>query len=590
MKNSLQVMPKVKQTIFWLLISLVVSIIMSAKVTIADSISVTFNSFFVLWVLILACYLLPKIYNMNSKRRNIILIILSVIFGFCQSCGKLLDNDKSVMENLLPVLIIFFQTIVISYVALTIVYDFIDKVLSKLSDRNQVKEIEKGKDIKYFLIPFCIFMIAYIPFFLSNFPGILSYDSIDQVSQAMGISTLKNHHPVTHTLIIKVFIKIGSFIKNENLGVALFSLFQMSMLSATFAYVIYYMKKKSFNKYFVLLILLFYAFYPVHGFYSVTMWKDVPFAMSITLLTIGLIELISNKEEFFSSKMKMSMFSLILLLTMVFRNNGLYVILILFVVLAIVYRKNILKMLAIFLVPLIIYFVYTGPVFNALGIKSGSIVEALSVPLQQMARISKFRLDELTQEEKDEIYSYIPVDNLGELYNPRLSDPVKSKANADYISDNKIEFVKSYFKFAFKYPKETIDALLYNSYGYYYPEASNWIVMTGVSSNNDEVPVSDTSKVNLIYVKGMNLLIRLDIPIVNLAFSIGFNMWLVFALIAYLIDKKMYSNIVVCIPILGVWVTVLASPVYCEYRYVYSLFTSMPVLMSTAFIRRNNNG
>lgn len=587
MENSLLVKTKVKRTLFLFLVSIVISIIMSTKVTIAESIGITFNSFQVFWVLILSCYLLPKIYSMNLKRRNIVVIILAVILSFCQSCGSILDKDISFMNNMLPALIIFLQTLIISYAILTIVCNFTDKILSKINSEKETKKVSVVKD---FIIPLCIFVIAYIPFFLSNFPGILSYDSTDQLAQAMGLYGLNNHHPVTHTLIIKIFVKIGSFIKSESLGVALFSLFQMFALSATFAYVIYYMRKKAFNKYFILLVLLFYAFYPVHGFYSVTMWKDIPFAICITFLTIGLIELISNKDVFFSSKRKMIIFSIILLFTMLFRNNGLYVVLILFVVLAIVYRKNILKMLAVFLIPLMIYFIYTGPVFNALGVKKGSIVEALSVPLQQMARISKFCSDELTQEEKDEIYLYIPVDNLGELYNPRLSDPVKGKANAEYISDNKIEFIKSYFKFAFKYPKETIDALLYNSYGYYYPEASNWIVMTGVSSNNQDVPIHDSSRVKLLYVKAMNLVIKLDIPIVDLAFSIGFNMWVIFALIAYLVDRKIYKNVLVFIPILGVWLTVLASPVYCEYRYIYSLFTSIPVLISTVFIRRNNNG
>lgn len=587
MENSLIVKSKIKQVILTVVISVIFSIIMSAKVVITESVNLVFNSFQVFWVLILSCYILPKIYVVNNKRRNIIVLLLSAVLAFCQSCGKLLDNDMSVIDNLIPVAVIFLQTLGLAYVVITIIYSFIDKLLIKVQKEEKVRKVSIIKD---FVIPLGVFIVAYIPFFVSNFPGILSYDSIDQVAQAIGLYPLNNHHPVTHTLLIKLFIKVGSFIKHENLGVAMFSCFQILALSATFAYTIYYMRKKSFNKYFILLAFLFYALYPVHSFYSITMWKDIPFAICITLLTISLVELISNKTEFFSSKRKMIILSIVVLFTMLFRNNGLYVILILFFVLAIVYRKNIVKMSGIFIVPLVIYFVYTGPIFKAFGIKSGSIVEALSIPLQQMARISKECSNELTLQEKEEIYSYIPVENLGELYNPRLSDPVKSRADAKYISDNKIEFVKSYFKFAVKYPKQTIEALLYNSYGYYYPEASNWVVMRWISSNNEDVHIYDASRVNLIYVKAMNWLINQNIPIIDLAFSIGFNMWVVFGLVAYLIDKKMYNNILVFIPVLGVWLTVLASPVYCEYRYIYSLFTSMPVLISTIFIRRNNNG
>ena len=71
---------------------------------------------------------------------------------------------------------------------------------------------------------------------------------------------------------------------------------------------------------------------------------------------------------------------------------------------------------------------------------------------------------------------------------------------------------------------------------------------------------------------------RRDIPVVTLLFSIGFNVWVMFILLAYAIYKKKYRLLMVYIPMIALWLTVLASPLFAEYRYIYSLFTCMPVL------------
>ena len=33
------------------------------------------------------------------------------------------------------------------------------------------------------------------------------------------------------------------------------------------------------------------------------------------------------------------------------------------------------------------------------------------------------------------------------------------------------------------------------------------------------------------------------------------------------------------IPIIILWLTNLASPVWCEYRYIYGMFTTMPIFL-----------
>ena len=74
-----------------------------------------------------------------------------------------------------------------------------------------------------------------------------------------------------------------------------------------------------------------------------------------------------------------------------------------------------------------------------------------------------------------------------------------------------------------------------------------------------------------------------SIPILAMAFSIGFTFWLIMVSLFYMIYQKKYAYLLVYLPVLLLWLTTLASPVFCEFRYVYGLFTSVPFLFSMMF-------
>ena len=63
-------------------------------------------------------------------------------------------------------------------------------------------------------------------------------------------------------------------------------------------------------------------------------------------------------------------------------------------------------------------------------------------------------------------------------------------------------------------------------------------------------------------------------------YSIGFMFTLLILTFAMCYVKKQYKLLLVYIPILALWLTVLASPVYAEFRYIYSLFVCMPIFIA----------
>ena len=71
-------------------------------------------------------------------------------------------------------------------------------------------------------------------------------------------------------------------------------------------------------------------------------------------------------------------------------------------------------------------------------------------------------------------------------------------------------------------------------------------------------------------------------------FSIGFAFWIVLFLLCYCIYKKNYKYILIFVPILALWLTNLASPVCGEFRYMYSLFTCLPIYFSVIYINKED--
>ena len=108
----------------------------------------------------------------------------------------------------------------------------------------------------------------------------------------------------------------------------------------------------------------------------------------------------------------------------------------------------------------------------------------LSIPLQQIARVEKYHKDSLDINTIYQINKFFNVENIGEKYNPVLSDPVKTEFKNEVFKDNKIEFVKLWGKLLLRYPKDYIESFISNSYGYYYPEAKHWVANRTMEPNN----------------------------------------------------------------------------------------------------------
>ena len=163
-----------------------------------------------------------------------------------------------------------------------------------------------------------------------------------------------------------------------------------------------------------------------------------------------------------------------ILIILFFRNNGIYVLVLSIPFLALVLKKYIKKIAVIFIIILSFNFSYNKIVLPYFKIPAGSIREMLSIPFQQTARyVSKYSV---SSDEKEAIDKILVFDDLASRDRSDLSDPVKEKFNKYYTKADLIKYFKVWFIEGIKHPDTYIEATLLNTYGYLYPNTSNWYI------------------------------------------------------------------------------------------------------------------
>lgn len=565
-------MKKVLKNIFTYILAIIATISVNfnigSEVVNFDRFGETSVIYIILFIFFL--YILKRVLRIKQKRLIIMSLGVSIIFAIIEILGYSLSHDaqlmipKSAIIKLIGYVILFYCAISILFTKFNI---FLKQ--EKCKEENTI-------NIKYFIVAWIGIFVLWIPYLIKYYPGIMTTDSIMQTGQAIAYG-LNSHHPMFHTLFIKLCLEIGSKIKDYNLGVAIYSILQMLIMSGIFSYTVYYMKKRDVSKTIRIITLLFFALYPVFPMYAVTMWKDVLFGTLMLLYTINIVELVHDTESYTSSWKRILGFIIITLLVMLLRNNGIYAIILSAPIVLIVFRKYYKQIIIMFLIPIILYYCFNSFAYNVLKANKGNIAEALSVPMQQMARVAKYHKDELTEEQKNDIDEFIPVDKAAEVYDSKISDPVKNLFNSEKFKTDKIKFIKVWGSLFLDYPKEYIESFLYGSFGYWYPDVSNWIYATEIGEN--EFEIKQTKELNQIKLLDECIKIR-NIPVVSMIFSVGFAFWIALTIIIYLIYIKKYKYIVCFATMIALWITTLASPVYCEYRYVFSIFTCLPIFIS----------
>jgi len=568
-------------------------VLLSILSTVAITLEIDFNIF----ISLIVCVFCVVFYNKNlfKYKKNNWFIALSILFSIFMLFGnsyKLNGNAVLVFDDWILSVLSLFGYGTLFYVVLLFINDIIinKKIKEKIS-YNKIILLFKKNPFKF---SFILLFICYLPYIIGFFPVIFNPDGIKQIEEVMGYhtwyldtillpsnySTITNFNPVIHTLLLGGFFKIGHFIGSVNFGLFLYTLVQLTIVISVFSYSISYVCKHKMNIKIAFISLIFFALTPVFPFYSLTAVKDIIFSSLILLYTIRLYDYIKYSKNIKDIIILM----LISILIILFRNNGIFTIILSFPFLLLL-NKNRKWILLSFSFILLFSFSYNKIILPFFRIPNTSIREILSIPFQQTARYVKYYPDEIEEKDKNIIDKILEYETLSERYNPSLADPVKIKYNKYTSNEDLRNYFVVWYKGLLKHPEVYIDATINNSYGYIYPNVSNWYLYTKYSSELKDLGYD--YRFNSIYFL-RNVLSGVgnyypEIPILGLTVNIGFNMWVLFALLVLFIVNKKNKLILMLLPCLSILLFCFLGPVNTYFRYVLPIVFSMPILINVLF-------
>jgi len=536
----------------------------------------------------------------NKVTYNIVSIIFSLLLVFGYSYD-VVGNASLVLGN---IALISFS--ILKFIGLYFLFNTSIHLLDDVLKKKDLSELKKSKIISLFekhpfVFSFVVILICYLPYIIAFYPVIINYDAANQIKEVMGIHTrymdsvvllnpnitITNFNPIIHTFLIGGLFKVGHILGNVNFGMFLYSIVQLTIVISTFAYSIYYLNKIKVNKKLIIIALGIYALVPLFPLYSMTAVKDVIFSSLILLYVIKMYDIIKNKQTI----RQYIWFSLLVLLIILFRNNGIYTIVLTLPILLFMKKETRMALLIVLLFNISMYIGYNKVLLPHFEIANTSIREVLSVPFQQTARYVKYYEKDLSVDDKLIIDKVLGYDDLATRYEPDLSDNVKNKFNKYTTNEELKEYFGVWFKYLLKRPVVYIDATINNMYGYFYPNTSSWYVYHKL---NEKLPEAGFD----YHYNGLtglrNILVGYAesfpyIPIIGTIANIGMVVWIHILLIGLLVVNKMKKYIPILLPSITLILVCVVGPANTYFRYILPCVFALPIILCVLYKELKNN-
>ena len=537
-------------------------------------------------------------------------LILSIQFVLGYQLQKFeytAQNGKGVLINIINIIIFSVVLTTIVYILKNIIRQVEKKVQIKGKLQEKKRQIKDKKVVNskkqtnnFRIMYFLIIILCWMPAFFAFCPAILNYDGPSQImAYSVSKGRMTTQQPIISTLMMVSFFEFGiKVLGSSTLGMMCFSLFQMCFMAGGFAYTVNFVWKETDNKVITTLVLIFYAIFPYNQLFPLMTTKDTMFA-GFTLFFV--VQLYQFPREKFGIKeyVLLSIFAVFMLL---FRNNAAYALVVALPIMMIFLRDNKKKMFDIAIVFVIIFIVYQL-CFEGLIIATDSVMqsdrEKLSVISQAIARVSKQKRDELTEDEIDEInYYFEDIDRLIEVYDTNISDDTKRAIVIKKYEENPQGFYKLFLSMVKKYPIICVDSFLDTIRGYWYifdnsfnqifheesPETKGCLELTFyvVTDGTRENLVRDLNELPVLRKFYRSMFCQNNytkIPVLYIVFQPAIYFYIALACLLYAIYKKDKNLVLPTIYLFLYFLTCFLGP-GAIIRYIYANIVATPFILA----------
>lgn len=451
----------------------------------------------------------------------------------------------------------------------------------------KIKEIIKKID-KYDI---CIFFLIFLSFFIVLsilYPGILTYDSYNQLYQ-IEINQFNDWHPFLYTL----FEKFCLTIRNNPSSIAIA---QILIFAIIWTLVCKYNRKNTKSFIWQIVITILIILNPLNPLYAITLWKDILYCYLI-LTACFLMQLAYDKRFVVSTKFLVS-FCFVMALILKIRYNGVIVLFIVIpVFLYLLYKndkksRNYLKMPA-YLTISIILISLLNPIFNV-EIKqkdalSQKIVQYIGAFVQQ---------DVLEKNDEKFIQQFVDTSKLEKYYNPYYADTIyECDFNEDVYILNKKEVYRIVIKYTILYPNIFLDfALKSTSLIWQVPKPKDNVgteIETGVFASNNYMNLVPKNYDKEFYKRFQSFLqLTKNNKFLNTILynsALYFYISIIILLVLALKYKKNY--IIIALPSFANIISTIPSLPVQDTRYLYNNFLLgylLLIVLGFYFFKKNN--
>ena len=517
---------------------------------------------------------LACLWNHRPGRAGLPQCIGGLLFSLAVAAANYpLYTPVSVLQNLLELALLLLGGFVVGV-----------QVLTWMADRLPLDSAPGVRRNPTRVFALCFTVVAAIDLsylLFCRYPGIMTTDSFATMEQLLGLQAYDNVMPFWHTVTVELFVDLGLKLFGDlHAAIALYHGVQALFLAACIAYVMTTLYQMRVPLPWMAAVFAVYALAPHNIAYSVTLWKDIPFAGAAVLLVTALYRLLGDIGRCpFLNKLTFAVGAFGFCL---WRTNGWYAFVVTTVVMAIFLYRDHKGLLAAMAAISLLSWLLIGPVLTRWGVGETNFTEAFAIPMQQIARVI-WQERPLSAEDTQLLSQAFWLDRVRELYDPHNVDPVKYYAfrgdNLPYILENKLAYAQLYLRLALRYPADFFTGWVEQTKGYW----------NGGYFYYTYTQVLGENTLGLVQTPGQGLTARLfaalfrymEKPeIFQWMTSIGLHTWALAACAVTTASQKRKEFVLtlpIAVLIVGLW---LGTPVYAEFRYAYPMILSMPMILT----------
>lgn len=526
--------------------------------------------------------------------KNKYIIALSIVFGAIMSFtfvfGKEVYNTNSVRglfwDNasiFRTISMMIGATVFFSLILICVIF-----VFSKLpAIKPYNKPIKWYAYLIVFVVSWGAIFLSFLMAFRAYYPGITSYDFGTQAYYYFKLIPFTKHHPPLHSYFVFWAIEYAT---NNNLSACTpYAIVQIIIFSFILALGLTYLLRLKIHWALIIVYGLYFVLNPVIAIFSIITTKDIIFGGFFFLTTVFTVGLCLDTEKNLKRPLFWVFFDIVILLTLLFRNNALYAFILADIVSIIVLRKYWKRVFVLLVIPIILFFMIDKLVFSGIiGLADGATDEKLCVPMQQISYVVCVHENELTDDEIDFVNKYMDVSQIWEAYNPRFADPIKFLFDSEEYDKSSGEFWKGWLKLGVKYPKEYISSFLTLNIPYWYWGADSIDIFSQreyIEVDNRETRGATSLNLRaLSFYESFSSYSKMHkYPILTVVFSIVTPIWVMLFCLLILLSRKQFKMLPVLSPAIFLWLTLIAGPV-SNFRYIFPHVLLYPLLVLLVLI------